>query len=452
MDQLVATREETDRMRTLADDVAVAFGAKLSGLVVPHLEAFPDKVEASLKPVVQAIESMGVSIGDGAKRGIQDTVQEMLQGMSSAAGKEMQSVVEALKSAADELKTAQGTMGSSGDHFGLALKGAADGITASVAKMTDAVERKLGDLEGGIGRVDDVLGRSAASISGISASMSDAARLALEQALRTVSDEAARAAEGARAQSQAHMEPLLAGLRDLVVEIHNAATEGKEHLMGGGKAAADTLSRAATALGDRLSAASSEASSNLAEAAASMTERMNAAVEQFRQIETAVAGHVHHLRRTGETISVAGNAFGAASERLRQAAEPVSITLERVEASARHATETLRVVTAANDTMREASARLTEVSRTASEVFNSYQGRFEDTDRALGTTVQGLVNGSIQLSGQFSEVVGELDRHLAEAVGRLREGVQEIQEMTLDLSEIAGEMKQVVLSTRVAAE
>ena len=179
VDQLMAAREQTDRMRTLADDVAVAFEAKLRAVVVPPLEAFPEKIDASLRPVVEAIQDMGASIGNDAKQEIQETVREMLEGMSSAAGKEMRSVIDALTSAADELRSAQGNIGSSGDHFGTALGHAAEGITASVTRMTDAVERKLGDLEGRIERVDDAFGRGAISISEISAGMSDATRAAL---------------------------------------------------------------------------------------------------------------------------------------------------------------------------------------------------------------------------------------------------------------------------------
>ncbi len=59
--------------------------------------------------------------GDDAKQEIQETVREMLEGMSSAAGKEMRSVIDALTLAADELRSAQGNIGSSGDQFGTAL-------------------------------------------------------------------------------------------------------------------------------------------------------------------------------------------------------------------------------------------------------------------------------------------------------------------------------------------
>jgi hypothetical protein len=63
-------------MRTLADDVAVAFEAKLRAVVVPSLEAFPEKIDASLRPVVEAIQDMGASIGNDAKQEIQETVRE----------------------------------------------------------------------------------------------------------------------------------------------------------------------------------------------------------------------------------------------------------------------------------------------------------------------------------------------------------------------------------------
>jgi methyl-accepting chemotaxis protein len=183
-----------------------------------------------------------------------------------------------------------------------------------------------------------------------------------------------------------------------------------------------------------------------------MTERMGATVDQFRSIERAVAAHVEHLRRAGETIDSAGNSFGAASERLRQAAEPVATTLVSVEMSARHASEALRVATGANDSMLEATGRLSEASRSASEVFNSYQSRFEDTDRALGTTIRGLVDGSVQLSNRFSEVVAEMDNHLSEAIGNLQMGIEAIRSMVTDVSESAAEIRQAAMDARVAAE
>ena len=183
-----------------------------------------------------------------------------------------------------------------------------------------------------------------------------------------------------------------------------------------------------------------------------MTERMDAAVDQFRNIERAVAAHVEHLRRAGETINSAGNSFGVASERLREAAEPVTTTLVSVEVSARHATDALRIATAANDSMREATVRLSGASRSASEVFNSYQSRFEGTDRALGTTIKGLVDGSVQLSNRFSEVVAGMDNHLSEAIGKLRMGIDDVRSMVTDLSDSAAEIRRAALGARLAAE
>ena len=102
--------------------------------------------------------------------------------------------------------------------------------------------------------------------------------------------------------------------------------------------------------------------------------------------------------------------------------------------------------------MREATVRLSEASRSASEVFNSYQSRFEGTDRALGTTIKGLVDGSVELSRRFSEVVVDMDNHLSKAIATLRMGIGDIQSMVTDLSASAADISRAALGARMAAE
>jgi methyl-accepting chemotaxis protein len=183
-----------------------------------------------------------------------------------------------------------------------------------------------------------------------------------------------------------------------------------------------------------------------------MADRMEAAVEQFQALERAIASHVGHLRLTGDTITSAGNAFGTISAQLRQTAEPVATALTAVEASARQAADTLRLATTSHDTMLDAARHLTEVSTSATAAFDSYRQRFQDTDKALGETVGGLIDGSIQLADRFSKIVNELDDHLGDAVGKLRMGIGEIREMVRDLTESAVEIRSVVPNLGVAAQ
>jgi hypothetical protein len=121
---------------------------------------------------------------------------------------------------------------------------------------------------------------------------------------------------------------------------------------------------AARAMGDRLAQASDDASSSLTQAATTMAERMDAAVAQFQSLEQAVAGHVAHMQRTGEIMTTAGTAFGVASERLRQAAEPVTSTLITIEASAREAAEALRASTSARESLEVAALFTDQHGRT----------------------------------------------------------------------------------------
>jgi len=198
MDQLLASQEQTERMKTLADDVAVAFEAKLNTVVGARLDAFPGHVEASLKPVVSAIEGMGKTIGEGTQDAMALVAKQLMTGVNEAAGAEMRSVVEALKTTASELMKAQGGIGNSGSQFGASIISATDTMTASVTRMAETIERRLGDLDSRIAGVDAALKSGAQSITGLTQGMSAATSSALEEALRTISGQAARAAEQAR--------------------------------------------------------------------------------------------------------------------------------------------------------------------------------------------------------------------------------------------------------------
>ena len=444
MDQLLASQEQTERMKTLADDVAVAFEAKLSTVVGARLDNLPGQVDASLRPVVNAIEGMGKAIGEGNQEAIALVAQRLMSGVNEAAGAEMRAVVEALKSTASELTKAQGGIGVSGSQFGASITTAADAMTASVTRMADTIERRLGDLDGRIAGVDAALKNGAQSITGLTQGMSAATSGALEEALRTISGQAARSAEQAREQSQAHMMPLLEALRDLTSDIRQTAGEGRNHLIDGGKTAAETLTTAARAMGDQLAHASGTASASLTQSAASMAERMDGAVIQFQSLERAVAGHVVHMQRTGESIGAAGTTFGVASERLRQAAEPLASTLITIEASARAAAEALRLAVSAKSDLAAAATSLTSAADQASTAFQSYQDRFAATDDVLGRSFEKLIGGVTNLGGEVSKVVAEMQGHLAQAVSKLGGGVELVREMVDGMTSTVGDLSEVL--------
>ena len=448
LDQLLASQEQTERMKTLADDVAVAFEAKLNTVVGARLDAFPEHVDAALKPVVCAIEGMGKAIGEGTEDAMTLVAKQLVTGVNEAAGAEMRSVVEALNATASELKRAQGGIGDSGNQFGASVVSAADTMTASVTRMAETIERRLGDLDVRIAGMDTALKSGAQSITGLTQGMSEATSSALQEALRTISGQAARAAEQAREQSQAHILPLFESLHDLVIGIRQTADEGRVRLVDGGKTAADTLVGAASAMGERLTQASDEASANLAHAATAMASRMDAAVDQFRSLEHTIADHVVHMQRSGETMATAGTTFEVATERLRQAADPVTSLLVTIEASAREATEAVRLATSARGSLELAAASLIGAADQASKAFQSYQDRFEFTDDVLGRTFERLVSGITDLSSEVAKVVADMQGHLAQAVGTLGGGVEDVRAMIEGMTAAVSDLDDVLNSAR----
>jgi len=194
MDQLAAAREQTERMKHLADDVAVAFEARLNDVVGKRLDAFPAAIEESIRPLVGAIEGMGGTLSKGA---------------DDALGR----VAERLEQAAETIRVAQGGIGSSGAEFGNQIGLAATTMTDSVARMAQAIESKLAGLESQIGHVNNALRQGAENITGVSKDLSEATSAALAQALTTISEQAAKSADTTRQQSEAALRNVSMALR-----------------------------------------------------------------------------------------------------------------------------------------------------------------------------------------------------------------------------------------------
>ena len=202
-------------------------------------------------------------------------------------------------------------------------------------------------------------------------------------------------------------------------------------------------------MGERLTQASDEASANLAHAATAMASRMDAAVDQFRSLEHTIADHVVHMQRSGETMATAGTTFEVATERLRQAADPVTSLLVTIEASAREATEAVRLATSARGSLELAAASLIGAADQASKAFQSYQDRFESTDDVLGRTFERLVSGITDLSSEVAKVVADMQGHLAQAVGTLGGGVEDVRAMIEGMTAAVSDLDDVLTRATV---
>jgi methyl-accepting chemotaxis protein len=95
------------------------------------------------------------------------------------------------------------------------------------------------------------------------------------------------------------------------------------------------------------------------------------------------------------------------------------------------------------------SAKLADVSRNASQAFEQYRDRFASTDEVLARTFQNLVTGVQDLSREANKAVSDMQGQLAQAIGLLRTGIEEIDE-TVGNMQATAERLERAMGARVA--
>ena len=452
LDQLELAKEQTARMKTQADDMAIAFDR----VVGKRFDAFPAAVtavltpalEQSMRPVVEAIQGMGTTIGAGSQAAVGGMLNDLISGVKDATGRDMALLADTMRETAAELASAKSGIGSGGAEFGQMLARASEGMSAASERMARAMEHRVGELDARMQSIDGVLASGASRIDAMGSSMSDAMAEGLRRAMDNIAAASAAGAETARQHAQAGLAPVLGELTALMSEIRNSAEGSRASLVAGGEQAARHLGDALLNVGQELADASTRASNELASAFKNSTEQMLTSVESsvagyqtatealaarlsqvergFRELEQSTRRNVGSLEAVGTSINEAGRTFGTASDHLRQATTPVVTTLEAANTMAAGTREALQMMQQTGNAMREAASGMSESAKAAIQAFSSYETRFAGVDTALGQTVAKLRDGIVELGNQVSEMVGHYDTQLAKAVTLLKSGVEEL--------------------------
>ncbi len=385
LDQLTAAREQTVRMKTLADDVAVAFEARLKEVVGVPLNAIPDALNKSIAPVVTAIQGMGSSLSQGA---------------DDALGR----VAERLEAAAATMQAAQGGIGASGAAFGTEISRATGTMTESVTKMAAAIDGKLEGLEGRIAQVTEALGQGANNIAGVSRGLTDATTAALTQALTTISAQAANSAEQARQQTQAAMQPLMDSLQAMAVQIQERAAEGSGSLSEGGRSAAEAMSGAAQKI-----------------------------TETMTRLEAKIGGIDEALARGSTSLSTAGSDVGRATSAALEAA------LKTISGQAAQGAEDARRLSEA--AMGPLMESLRDLTRQIAEQAGAGRGHLVDGGKeAAGTLTAAAQQMGETLAGAVREAAEKLQAAAGTMATRMDAAVAEFQALERAVAQHVGHL------------
>ena len=465
LDGLEESRRQTSRLKTLADDMAVALdaslnkvlGARLDGLPALFGDALQPALERSVRPVVEAIQGMGGSIGDGNQAALERMIGELRTEVANSAGTEMRMLSEAMREAAGELSAAKSGIGSGGTEFGEAIARAAEQMSASTERMSEAMGGRAMEIDQRMASIEGALSAGAGRLQDMGDSMSRQMSDGLARAMESMAAAASEGVKVARENSQAALAPVLEDMLALMRELRRSADDSGSALVAGGRAAASGLEAALAKAGADLSSASRVASDELADAFRRSTGTMVDGVEEalggyrtatdalaarlaqveqgFGALERAVARNVSQLDETGGVLSEAGRTFGTASDQLRQAAGPVLATLQSVEGAAAVTRESLRAMQDTGGALRDTATAMTASSEAAAQAFASYENRFAGVDEALGRTIATMRDGVVELGERVTEVVQGYDDHLARAIGSLRSGVSEMKDAIEELGD-----------------
>nr|WP_294529494.1 hypothetical protein [uncultured Rhodopila sp.] len=454
LEQVEQSREQNERLKHLADEMAVAFdrtvGQRLDALPAAVGAALQPAIEKSVQPLIDAVEGMGTTIGSGNHTALENMITGLVSGVHDATGREMALLVEAMREAAAELRTAKSGIGATGAEFGDLLARAAAGMEAASIRMAEAMERRAGEIEGRIQRIDKTLEVGASRFDSMGTAMSHQMADGLAKAMEVIAAAAREGATTAREQAQAGLAPVLAELNGLISRIRASAEDSRGALVAGGSAAAHEIGAAMTNVSAKLTEASTEASGAVAQSFRVATLAMTKAVEDavagyqaatnslaarlavvedgFRSLEQMVRTNVGQLEAAGGALSGAGQTFRTASDHLQRTAAPIASTVTSIESAANGLQEALRLVTDTNSVIRETAAAMAASSEATLNAFRGYEQRFAGVDDSLAATFGHMRDGVVQLGDQVKEVNRQYQEVLARAVDHLRIGVEDLSE------------------------
>jgi hypothetical protein len=406
IDQLEQARDQTLRLQTFSDDVAVALDARIGA----RIDAIPQAIgatlqpalENSVRPVVDAITNMGATIGAGNQVALEGLISGLMNDVKESSGREMALLTEAMRETADELKAAKTGIGAGGAELGQFLRQAADQMSASAQRMVTAMGGRVGEIDDRMRRIDEMLSSGAERFNTMGGSVSQTLSDGMRQAIENIQAAATAGAEAARIQAEAGIGPVLRELHDLMAGMKASAEESRLALTAGGTAAANQLQGALSRAGGDLSDASARASTQLATSFQEASERILGAVEQ-RMGEMDV-----RMTRMDQALASSAKRFDTMGKSMSDAmADGMAQTMKSMQTAARSGAVAARNQAAAalEPLLAELQATMTGMQKSAAEsgkaLTKGGRSAADDLAAAVAGMGQNLSGASAEASKQI---------------------------------------------------
>lgn len=405
-------RFNTDLALSIGDQVSGRFKDAIATLAEPLAQLDIRKEIATLaEPLAQlniGIANLGAQFGKGAGDAI-----------TGAAGEHLASLGATLQGLRGQLAAVGSEVQSSGGDAANQIKAAADQFSTAAMNIRDAFEA-LSSKIAGIGdavaaRNEEIHSNHAEARQKDQASF-DASRTAFAGVIGGATEALAEA--GRRSA-----ELLQAGLDNAV---KNSTEEAAKILQ-------DAIAAAGTGFG--------EAGQHLISAVRDAADQVKAYAEAIDRSRAGAERAATVLDNTATSAGGIAGSLGEAASALREAALPVAGN-SRALASA--ATEMSRSLASHNESAvallnetRSLSEGIKATQESAEAAWRDYRNRFDGVDRSLGETVERMSVGLGDAIGTLRDFVAQLDRDLADIVGKITTPLDTISELAESIESFA---------------
>lgn len=313
-------------------------------------------------------------------------------------GRVMAPVLESLEKMASRFgEMNQGALERMIERFTEKLEGAAGQQIGSLITGLQSVQATIGDLIGGIGRVNEGMTQQ------------------LEQSANELSNRIGAAAGAIESR-----------LTDAGQSLEKRIGLGAQNLQDAFAAASGSLDKAVSAASERFRSDVGAATDKLSTVLMPLAARLGELDATLRTMD-------EQLGEQRANLALLAKEYSTAAHKMAEASAPLGVAAEQIQSSCGKLEELSESIGKANDTLASGATALESTAAQVREVWQSYRGHFESLDKDLEKTFSELSAGIDAFRTGVEKFIVEVDAGMARSVGSLSSAIQELAETSEQL-------------------
>jgi len=369
-----------------------------------------------MAPVTEQIGTAVGSLTTNSQHGMQEMLQSFIASLQHGAGTEMQELAATLKQLQMSIVEMQGGLRGSGDDFSAKLSEAADNLNRMVERAGQSFETSSTQSRDALAAVAESL------------------RQTMENANAEMDAALGTAAGGASAKLELAMGAVMEKLDRQIVQIGDSigamqramgeqGDQARKHIEDSVSHSAEIQKSVLAELQHVVQSLSAQLRAAVEEALVSVGQRFGELSMSMRAIEGALTSQKVALeaasgeaRKTAQALGESASSVRAATVPLVTVGDKFSGATEKLAASVATTLETLE---GAKEEVAALAASLSATNEKTRSFWSSFSTKFDDVDTALAKAVETLSRSTSDQQQRLQGHVREVDRGLAEAIGKL---------------------------------